>query len=112
MLCPNAFARGIASGRARRQRGLYRTRGTALFASYSPNLWDRRPEWFRIQAEHGLVGKIHEQATGDGVIVCKDRLTASTVSLDEFKALSSELGLSATIAEVDDSGLFCEIVVS
>ncbi len=89
-----------------------RSGGTVLFSSYSPKFWDDRLRWFRIQAEHGLVGEIDEEATGDGVIVCKDGFTASTVSPDEFQTLTSELGLSATITEVDGSSLFCEIVVS
>jgi SAM-dependent methyltransferase len=89
-----------------------RSGGTVLFSSYSPRFWDDRLEWFRIQAEHGLVGEIDEEATGDGVIVCKDGFTATTVSPDEFQALTSELGLSATTTEVDNSSIFCKIVAS
>jgi hypothetical protein len=49
-----------------------------LFSSYSPRFWDPRLEGCRIQAEHGVVGEIDEDATGNGVIVCKDGFTAAT----------------------------------
>jgi SAM-dependent methyltransferase len=83
--------------------------GTVLFSSYSPKFWDDRLEWFRIQAAHGLVGEIDEDATGDGAIVCKDGFTATTVGPDDFQALASGLGLTCTISEIDDSSIFCEI---
>jgi 2-polyprenyl-6-hydroxyphenyl methylase/3-demethylubiquinone-9 3-methyltransferase len=86
--------------------------GKVLFSSYSPRFWGDRLEWFRNQAARGLVGEIDEDATGDGVIVCTDGFTATTVSPDEFRVLTSELGLTCTITEVDNSSIFCEIVVS
>jgi SAM-dependent methyltransferase len=83
--------------------------GTLLFSSYSPRFWKDRLEWFRIQAAHGLLGEIDEQATGDGVIVCKDGFRATTVSGDEFLALCAECGVEGRITAVDDSSIFCEI---
>lgn len=83
--------------------------GRILFSSYSPKFWSDRLGWFRLQAEEGLIGEIDEEATGDGVIVCKDGFRATTFNADDFKATASSLGLSLRIEEVDDSSLFCEL---
>ncbi len=85
--------------------------GTALFSSYSKNFWEDRLDWFRLQAEQGLIGEIDETATGKGVIVCKDGFKASTVGPDDFTALTSGLQVKTEITEVDRSSLFCEIRV-
>lgn len=83
--------------------------GRSLFSSYAPGFWSERLEWFRLQSSQGLLGEIDEQATGDGVIVCKDGFRATTVSSRGFKALAGELGLPLELHEVDGSSLFCEI---
>ena len=85
--------------------------GTVLFSSYADRFWPHRLAWFRIQAEHGLIGPIDEQATGDGVIVCNDGFQATTVGPDEFTSLLADYPLPAKISEVDGSSLFCEITV-
>lgn len=85
--------------------------GKVLFSSYSGSFWESRLEWFRIQAELGLIGEIDKAATADGVIVCKDGFRATTVGAKEFVSLSSALGLVPTIAEVDGSSLFCELTM-
>lgn len=85
--------------------------GTILFSSYSPKFWNDRLEWFRIQADHGLVGEIDETLTKDGVIVCKDGFRAITFSGHEFLELASKLSVQAQIHEVDNSSIFCEMVV-
>jgi len=85
--------------------------GTALFSSYSEHFWEDRLDWFRLQAEQGLLGEIDEAATGKGVIVCKDGFKASTVGPDDFAALTSGLPVLSKITEVDRSSLFCEIRV-
>jgi len=83
--------------------------GRVLVSSYSPKIWAARLEWFRAQAAEGLVGEIDEAATGDGEIVCRDGFTARTVTADAFASLTADL--KATIHEVADSSIFCEIVV-
>ncbi len=88
-----------------------RSGGTALFSSYSEHFWEDRLDWFRLQAEQGLLGEIDETATGKGVIVCKDGFKASTVGPDDFAALTSGLPVKTEITEVDRSSLFCEIRV-
>lgn len=88
-----------------------RSGGTVLFSSYSERFWTHRLEWFQAQAQHGLIGPIDEQATGGGVIVCKDGFRATTVSPDEFSSLLVEYPLPPKIIEVDRSSLFCEITV-
>lgn len=84
--------------------------GTILFSSYSDKFWEYRLDWFRRQSEAGLVGKIDYDKTGNGVIVCKDGFTAFTVGRDRFLALTAGLSVDATIVEVDESSLFCEMV--
>ena len=85
--------------------------GTVLFSSYSDRFWEARLEWFEIQSEHGLVGEIDYEASGNGVIVCKDGFRAVTVRPDDFMRLASELDVSASVTEVDGSSIFCEIHV-
>jgi ubiquinone/menaquinone biosynthesis C-methylase UbiE len=85
--------------------------GFALFSSYATAFWDHRLDWFVRQAEEGLLGEIDWEATGGGVIVCKDGFRATTISGDEFQNLALELDRSAEILEVDGSSLFCCIEV-
>lgn len=86
-----------------------RSGGRVLFSSYSANFWEHRLEWFQLQADHGLLGEIDHAATRDGVIVCKDGFTATTIGPDEFRTLASGLGLDVKVEEVDQSSIFCEI---
>mgnify|MGYP001210634894 FL=1 len=83
--------------------------GKILFSSYSEKFWNHRLEWFRLQAEERLLGEIDYAKTRDGVIVCNDGFTATTVSPDQFLSLASKLNLEAKITEVDESSLFCEM---
>lgn len=85
--------------------------GTALFSSYSDKFWDERLEWFELQANAGLLGEIDYDRTGDGVIVCKDGFTATTVGPGEFRALTAGLNAEVNVTEVDGSSVFCEIIV-
>jgi 2-polyprenyl-6-hydroxyphenyl methylase/3-demethylubiquinone-9 3-methyltransferase len=87
-----------------------RAGGRVLFSSYSESFWPYRLEWFREQAGRGLLGEIDEEATGNGVIVCKDGFRATTFNPDDFLTLAFRLGLTAEIFEVDDSSIFCEII--
>ncbi len=84
--------------------------GITLFSSYSPKIWDARLEWFRRQSRFGLIGKIDEEKTCDGTIVCKDGFRATTVSGNEFVKLFGEFGLKASIIEVDESSVFCKAI--
>ena len=84
--------------------------GVVLFSSYSPRIWADRLDWFRAQSQAGLIGEIDESRTGDGTIVCKDGFRATTVGGDEFRALFAELGLAATIDEVDGSSVLARAV--
>ena len=86
--------------------------GTVLFSTYSAKFWKDRLEWFEGQAAEGLLGEIDHELTRDGVIVCKDGFTATTLDPDEFLSLFSVYGTPAHITEVDDSSLFCEVAVS
>jgi len=86
--------------------------GRVLFSSYAEAFWPDRLDWFRIQADHGLLGEIDEEATGNGVIVCKDGFRATTIGPEDFKALTSKIAVIPRITEVDGSSIFCEIVAS
>lgn len=83
--------------------------GLILFSSYSHKFWDDRLHWFELQAQHGLLGEIDYTKTGNGVIVCKDGFTATTVDGHQFVELCRDLSAQVNIVEVDDSSLFCEI---
>lgn len=82
--------------------------GIVLFSSYSDKFWKHRLEWFQMQADAGLLGEIDHEKTRDGVIICKDGFTATTVGPGQFFALTSDLGVTASIVEVDESSIFCE----
>ena len=84
-----------------------RSSGKVLFSSYSDKFWEERLKWFQLQAEHGCIGEIDYDKTGDGVIVCKDGFRATTVSSEEFLSLTSGLNVVTEIIEVDNSSLFC-----
>lgn len=81
--------------------------GYVLFSTYSEKFWDHRLHWFELQAKEGLLGEIDYDATGDGVIVCKDGFTATTVTSDRFRELCDGLEAEMIVKEVDNSSLFC-----
>ena len=89
-----------------------RSGGKVLFSSYSAKIWDARLEWFRTQSKHGLLGEIDEEATGDGVIACRDGFRSTTATPEQLMAWTSALDLDARVVEVDDSSVFCEIRVA
>jgi SAM-dependent methyltransferase len=84
--------------------------GLILFSSYGEAFWEHRLGWFELQAEEGLIGPIDYAKTRNGVIVCKDGFTATTMSAGQFMDLARDLGVNARIVEVDSSSVFCEIV--
>ena len=88
-----------------------RAGGIVLFSSYSVKFWENRLEWFIDQATHGLIGEIDELATGNGTIVCKDGFTATSITAEKFHDLASLFDVSAYVYEIDESSLFCEMIV-
>ena len=85
--------------------------GRVLFSSYAVAFWPHRLEWFRLQSAHGLLGEIDWEATRAGQIVCRDGFRATTFSPADFRALTAALNVEARIEEVDQSSLFCELIV-
>ncbi|KPK68397.1 hypothetical protein AMJ87_11975 [candidate division WOR_3 bacterium SM23_60] len=83
--------------------------GIVLYSSYSEKFWESRLQWFQLQSEAGLLGEIDVEKTGNGVIVCTDGFTATTVTPSQFRSLIAGLNVDVNIVEVDDSSLFCEI---
>jgi SAM-dependent methyltransferase len=85
--------------------------GCVLFSSYSEKFWEKRLEWFYLQAQEGLLGRIDEEKTKNGVIVCTDGFEVTTETPEGFCTLATGLGLDYRITEVDRSSVFCEITV-
>jgi len=83
--------------------------GKILFSSYSDKFWEYRLEWFKLQSEAGLLGKINAEKAREGIIECDDGFEASTIYPEQFLSLTAELDVDTKIVEVDDSSLFCEI---
>ncbi len=85
--------------------------GHVLFSSYAEEFWQERLTWFRVQSVHGLLGEIDEGKTGNGLIVCRDGFRATTVPREDFARLTENLGKRVSIEKVDNSSIFCEIMV-
>lgn len=83
--------------------------GRLFFSSYSENFWEERLNWFRLQADIGLIGKIDENRSRSGKIVCEDGFTATTYSSEDFFNLFSKFNKIPKMTEVDKSSLFCEV---
>lgn len=64
-----------------------------------------------MHVHEGLVGEIDHSATIPGEIVCKDGFRFGTFGANDFARLCAELGVQPTIAEVDESSVFCEVAV-
>jgi SAM-dependent methyltransferase len=88
-----------------------RSGGLVMFSSYTPQFWEHRLEWFEIQSAHHLIGEIDHQATGNGMIVCKDGFRATTADRASFEKLAGSQDVIPRITEVDGSSLFCEFLV-
>jgi 2-polyprenyl-6-hydroxyphenyl methylase/3-demethylubiquinone-9 3-methyltransferase len=84
--------------------------GSVFFSSYADEFWPFRLEWFKQQADAGLVGEIDYEKTGNGVIVCKDGFTATTVRPQEFQEYAEGTKAEIRIEEVDQSSVFYEII--
>ncbi len=84
--------------------------GSTIFSSYTDEFWRFRLEWFELQAKAGLVGEIDYNKTRDGIIVCKDGFTATTVRPDDFKEYTKGIKGEIRIEEVDQSSIFYEII--
>jgi SAM-dependent methyltransferase len=90
---------------------LTRPGGRVLFSTYSAAFWPERLRWFESQAAAGLVGAIDYDHTKNGTIVCKDGFRAGTFSTEAFHVLCRRLGVEPVITNVDDSCVFCEILL-
>jgi 2-polyprenyl-6-hydroxyphenyl methylase/3-demethylubiquinone-9 3-methyltransferase len=84
--------------------------GLTMFSTYAEKFWEYRLEWFKLQAAAGLLGEIDWEKTTNGIIVCQDGFTASTISPEQFLQLCTDLPAVVTLTEVDESSLFCELL--
>jgi len=80
--------------------------GKAVFSTYSDMIWEERLDWFRLQAEEGLLGEIDWEKTKRGTIVCRDGFVATTFTEKDFHEIADEIGVSCETKEVDASSLF------
>ena len=85
--------------------------GRILFSSYSAGFWPERLRWFESQAAAGLVGPIDYDQTENGTVVCEDGFRAGTFGPEAFRDLCRKLGVQPAVTTVDDSSVFCEILV-
>lgn len=83
--------------------------GLCLFSSYSEKFWKHRLDWFKLQAEAGLIGEIDWNRTSDGIISCKDGFKATTFRPEDFTNLLAQFNLDTKIIEIDSSSVFCVI---
>jgi len=88
-----------------------KNRGLVIFSSYSSKIWRERLQWFRLQAEAGLLGEIDWSRTHPGTIICKDGFMATTVAPDDFRKLTVDFPVDVSIEEVDASSIFCVLTV-
>jgi len=84
--------------------------GLLLFSTYSKKIWDARLEWFEKQSDAGLLGKINYDKTKDGMIVCNDEFSATTIDESEFRNLLENFQIEYQLVEIDESSLFCKII--
>lgn len=84
--------------------------GRVLFSTYSGKFWAHRLRWFELQAEQGLVGEIDYEASGDGVIACKDGFRAGAMTEEDLRDLCARIGVEFSVTEVDESSIFCELI--
>jgi SAM-dependent methyltransferase len=87
-----------------------RSGGSVLFSTYADSIWSARLNWFELQAQAGLLGKIDYMRTGNGVIVCEDGFTATTIRPQQFLALAKDFDVGVRIVEVNGSSVFYELV--
>ncbi len=85
--------------------------GKVLLATYSDKFWEHRLKWFEIQSEAGLLGELDLARTGNGVIACKDGFTGRAFSRAQLLSLTTGFDAKTQILEIDESSLFCEILV-
>jgi 2-polyprenyl-6-hydroxyphenyl methylase/3-demethylubiquinone-9 3-methyltransferase len=85
--------------------------GKVLLSTYAEAFWEHRLEWFRVQAAHGLVGEIDEDATFPGTIVCRDGFRATTPGPADLLEIASRARACATVTEVAGSSVFLEVDV-
>ena len=74
-------------------------------------LFSKRLEWFELQSEHGLIGKIDYEKTKNGTIICEDGFKATTYTAEDFKLLLKPFNIEPKLKEVDNSSLFCKIQI-
>jgi 2-polyprenyl-6-hydroxyphenyl methylase/3-demethylubiquinone-9 3-methyltransferase len=80
--------------------------GKAYFSTYSEKFWEHRLEWFKEQAEKGLLGELDLDKTKDGIIICKDGFKAITHSPKDLEMIGHLSGYEYQIKEVDESSIF------
>ena len=79
-----------------------------LCCTYADSFWPGRLQWFRDQANAGLLGAIDETKTGNGVIACVDGFISTSMSEVQFREIASALNLVVDIVELPSGSLISE----
>ncbi len=82
--------------------------GRLICCTYAKSFWPSRLQWFRKQADAGLLGAIDETITGSGVIACVDGFISASMTDVQFQDIASALNLVVDIVELPSGSLIGE----
>lgn len=82
--------------------------GRLICCTYAKSFWPSRLQWFRKQAEAGLLGAIDETKTGNGVIACVDGFMSTSMTDVQFQDIASALNLAVDIVALPSGSLISE----
>ncbi len=82
--------------------------GRLICCTYAESFWPSRLQWFRNQADAGLLGAIDETKTGNGVIACADGFMSTSMTDAQFQDIASALDLVVNIVELPSGSLISE----
>ncbi len=82
--------------------------GRLICCTYARSFWPIRLQWFRKQADAGLLGAIDETKTGRGVIACVDGFMSTSMTEEQFQDIASVFHLAVNITELPGGSLISE----
>ncbi len=83
--------------------------GQLICCTYAKSFWPVRLQWFRDQADAGLLAAIDETKTGNGVIACVDGFVSTSMTAAQFREIASALNLIVDIVELPGGSLIGEL---
>ncbi len=82
--------------------------GRLICCTYAESFWPNRLDWFRKQADAGLLGVICEAETQDGIITCVDGFRSMSTTEVQFQEIASDLNLEVDIVDLPSGSLIGE----